>query len=166
MKQLTNESSLQSRLRMSNFGHLGRTFQTKNPVWIQKIACRSLVSWLFPTYIANATSENGLCLKYGVHCFVGWGDLGLFTNITAWPFALDSLYITHFLAFCYIHTQFYIQLLYRPHFGTWILPFGLLGTHWAVSEKFLKRRNFCLSMLLFGVVFSTFWGQKNNLKFF
>ena len=27
---------------------------------------------------------------------------------------------------------------------------------WAVSEKFLKRRNFCLSMLLFGVVFSTF----------
>ena len=32
----------------------------------------------------------------------------------------------------------------------------------AVSEKFLKRRNFSLSMLLFGVVFSCFQGQKNN----
>ena len=31
-----------------------------------------------------------------------------------------------------------------------------LGSKQAVSEKFLKRQNFCLSMLLFGVVFSTF----------
>ena len=31
--------------------------------------------------------------------------------------------------------------------------FGLVGR----MEKFLKRRNFCLSMLLFWVVFSTFW---------
>ena len=30
---------------------------------------------------------------------------------------------------------------------------------WAVSGKFLKRRNFCLSMQLFGVVFSCFDGQ-------
>ena len=30
---------------------------------------------------------------------------------------------------------------------------------WA-EEKFLKQRNFCLSMLLFLVVFSTFCGQK------
>ena len=56
----------------------------------------------------------------------------------------------------HLGAQFYIQLLYRPHFGTWILPFGL----WAVSEKFLKRRNFCLSMLLFALVFSCFHGQK------
>ena len=25
----------------------------------------------------------------------------------------------------WLGTQFYIQLLYRPHFGTWLLPFGL-----------------------------------------
>ena len=30
--------------------------------------------------------------------------------------------------------QFYIQLLYRPHLGTWILPFGLLGSKWKISE--------------------------------
>ena len=40
------------------------------------------------------------------------------------------------------------------HLGCW-------AALWAVSEKFLKRRNFCLSMLLFGVVFSCFHGQKN-----
>ena len=37
---------------------------------------------------------------------------------------------------------------------------------WAVKGKFLKRPNFCLSMLLFGVVFSTFCGQKNNFSIF
>ena len=41
----------------------------------------------------------------------------------------------------------------------WEHEFCHLGC-WAVSEKFLKRRNFCLSMLLFWVVFSTFCGQK------
>ena len=41
----------------------------------------------------------------------------------------------------------------------WEHEFCHLGC-WAVSEKFLKRRNFCLSMLLFGVVFSCFHGQK------
>ena len=35
------------------------------------------------------------------------------------------------------------------HLGCW-------AALWAVSEKFLKQRNFCLSMLLFGVVFPTF----------
>ena len=28
--------------------------------------------------------------------------------------------------FALIISQFYIQLLYRPHFGPWLLPFGLL----------------------------------------
>jgi hypothetical protein len=37
---------------------------------------------------------------------------------------------------------------------------------WAVKEKFLKRRNFCLSMLLFGVFFLNFHGHKFNLNFF
>ena len=37
---------------------------------------------------------------------------------------------------------------------------------WAVSEKFLKRRNFCLSMQLFGVIFSCFDSQRVNLLIF
>ena len=43
--------------------------------------------------------------------------------------------------------QFYIQLLYRPYFGTWILPFGLLGSKWEISEttEFLLK-------------YATFWG--------
>ena len=45
------------------------------------------------------------------------------------------------------------------HLGCW-------AALWAVSEKFLKRRNFCLSMLLFGVVFSCFHGQKFNFSIF
>ena len=34
---------------------------------------------------------------------------------------------------------------------------------WAVSEKFLKRRIFCLSMQVFEAVFSCFGGQKRNV---
>ena len=47
--------------------------------------------------------------------------------------------------------QFHIKLLYRPHFGTWTLPFGLLGSNREISET--------TEFLLFEVVFSTFWGQ-------
>ena len=47
----------------------------------------------------------------------------------------------------------------------WKHEFCHLGC-WAVKGKFLKRPNFCLSMLLFGVVFSTFCGQKNNFSIF
>jgi len=43
----------------------------------------------------------------------------------------------------------------------WEHEFCHLGC-WAVKGKFLKRRNFCLSMLLFGVVFLCFQGQKNK----
>ena len=35
--------------------------------------------------------------------------------------------------------QFYIQLLYRPHLGCWAV----------LKEKFLQRRNFCLTAVLF-----------------
>ncbi len=47
----------------------------------------------------------------------------------------------------------------------WEHVFCHLGC-WAVKRKFLKRRNFCLSMLLFGVVFSCFHGQKFNFSIF
>ena len=33
---------------------------------------------------------------------------------------------------------------------------------WAVKGKFLKQRNFCLSMLLFEVVFTCFHGERCN----
>ena len=38
-------------------------------------------------------------------------------------------------------SQFYIQLLYRSHFGPWLLPFGLLGSKREISEttEFLLR---------------------------
>ena len=58
--------------------------------------------------------------------------------------------------------QFYIQLLYRTHLEHELCHLGC----WAVSEKFLKRRNFCLSMLLFWVVFSCFHGHKIIFIFF
>ena len=41
----------------------------------------------------------------------------------------------------------------------WEHEFCHLGC-WAVKEKFLKWRNFCLSKQLFEVIFSTFWGRK------
>ena len=43
--------------------------------------------------------------------------------------------------------QFYIQLLYRPLFGTWNLPFGLLGSKMKISE-----------MTEFLLKYATFWG--------
>ena len=43
--------------------------------------------------------------------------------------------------------QFYIQLLYRPHLGTWFLPFGLLGSKWKISET-----------MEFLLKYATFWG--------
>ena len=52
---------------------------------------------------------------------------------------------------CWRDHQFYIQLLYKPHFGTWIVPFGLLGStvdsKWKNSEttEFLPK-------------YATFWG--------
>ena len=50
--------------------------------------------------------------------------------------------------------QFYIQLLYRPHFGTWILPFGLLGS----KRKISYTTEFLLK-------YATFWAKKKG-KFF
>ena len=51
---------------------------------------------------------------------------------------------------CLYVAQFFKQLLYKPHFGTWILPVGLL-----------KWPKFCLSMLLFEVFFLLFSWPKN-----
>ena len=53
-------------------------------------------------------------------------------------------------------SQFYIQLLYRPHLGTSILPFGLLGSKRKISET----TEFLLKYATFWGVFSCFHGQK------
>ena len=47
--------------------------------------------------------------------------------------------------------QFYIQLLYRSHFGTWILPFGLLGSTVGSKWKISETTEFLLK-------YATFWG--------
>ena len=50
-----------------------------------------------------------------------------------------------------IRPQFYIQLLYRPHLGTWILPFGQFRQNKKISEttEFLLK-------------YATFWGGFFN----
>ena len=60
----------------------------------------------------------------------------------------------------FIKSQFYIQLLYRPHLRTWILPFGLLGS----KRKISKTTEFLLK-------YATFWGgffmfSRAKIKFF
>ena len=47
----------------------------------------------------------------------------------------------------YSVSQFYIQLLFRPHLGTWTLPFRLLGSKWKISET-----------MEFLLNYATFWG--------
>ena len=58
--------------------------------------------------------------------------------------------------------QFYVQLLYGPHFGTWILPFGLLGSKWKISETM----KYLLKYATFWGVFLCFNGQDIICNFF
>ena len=53
-------------------------------------------------------------------------------------------------------SQFYIQLVNRPQFGTWILLFGPFGQLRAAEKKV----DLSFSEQLLRVVFSTFCGQK------
>ena len=81
---------------------------------------------------------------------------GLFFGevIRAWSYALK------------VQIGFSPSSIYSCSIGhIWEHVFCHLGC-WAVKRKFLKRRNFCLSMLLFGVVFSCFHGQKFNFSIF
>ena len=63
-----------------------------------------------------------------------------------------------FLIFCWCLAQFYIQLVYKPQFGTWILLFGSFAQEKKWIWVFLSNFSGCF--------FSTFCGQKENLKFF
>ena len=63
------------------------------------------------------------------------------------------------------YTQFYIQLVYRPHFGTSFFCLGCLGCPGSKEKKWIEV---FLSNFL-RVVFSTFYGQKkgnNSFKYF
>ena len=51
-------------------------------------------------------------------------------------------------------TQFFIQLVYKPHFGTLILLFGSFWQLWV-------EKKFSISEQLLRVFFSTFCGQKH-----
>ena len=56
-----------------------------------------------------------------------------------------------------LKAQFYIQLLYRPHLGTCILPFGLLGSKKKISETtefLLKYATFLGGFFMFS------WAKK------
>ena len=44
------------------------------------------------------------------------------------PLSVSSLWYN--TIFRFLEPQFYIQLVYRPHFGTWILLFGPFGLSW------------------------------------
>ena len=65
-----------------------------------------------------------------------------------------------------IFAQFYIQLLYRPHFGTWILPFGLLGSTVGSKWKISEMTEFLLKYATFWGGFFNFLRAKKNLRFF
>ena len=44
--------------------------------------------------------------------------------------------------------QFYIQFVYKPHFGTWILLFGLLGQFIFFFKNTFEQRCFSASQIL------------------
>jgi len=82
------------------------------------------------------------------------------------PWSDPSLYFKQIISNYF--PKFFIQLapssIYSCSIGHILeYVFCHLGC-WAVKGKFLKRRNFCLSMQLFWVVFSCFHGQKFNFS--
>ena len=60
---------------------------------------------------------------------------------TAKCVAINIIYQKGLKLLSLIKSQFYIQLLYRPHLGTWILPFWQFGQNKKISEttEFLLR---------------------------
>ena len=63
-----------------------------------------------------------------------------------------SHFIVQNVIFVLWNTQFYIQWLYRPHFGKWTLPFGLLGSTVGSKWKIYETTEFLLK-------YATFWGS-------
>jgi hypothetical protein len=63
--------------------------------------------------------------------------------------------------FWWIHTQFNIQLIYKPHFGKWILLFGPFRQLRAVRKK--KEFEYFLATLR--VVFQLFFGNFFFFKY-
>ena len=61
-----------------------------------------------------------------------------------------------------LFAQFHIQLVYRPHFGTWILLFGPFGLSW----QYGKKSGFEFFWATFEGGFFNFLWAKKRLKFF
>ena len=66
------------------------------------------------------------------------------------------------MANIWLRSQFYIQLVYKPHFGTWILLLGRLGS----SGSKEKKCGFEFFWATFEGGFFNFLWAKNNLEFF
>ena len=79
-----------------------------------------------------------LCIKQVNNCIGGFDDSG------SDKLALIS-YVDGLRPLERYYSQFYIQLLYRPHLGTWILSFGLLGSKrkrfWSEIVSVIHRLN-------------------------
>ena len=78
-----------------------------------------LISWLFATSVAYATSANGFSLKYRVVCSVCWVDLGLFTNITAQTCKPSPLFPCIRMKWHQFQARNGLSLKYRVH--CWIV---------------------------------------------
>ena len=65
--------------------------------------------------------------------------------------------------------QFYIQLVYKPHFRTGILLFGPFGQLRVISSNFYGQKNSCIISLLwiFFFIWNIFWlkiGYRSGFK--
>ena len=70
-------------------------------------------------------------IKEGGHSWLGPLASESFAKLLSKRMCIKGLRFTTLLLYW---TQFYIQLLYRPHLGTWILLSGLLGRKRKNSE--------------------------------
>ena len=110
--------------------------------FFQDLMIKKLLTWYENFLLKGSLNsllnpwENNFKLKFMTKSQVcTYYKQGLFTlaAILNW-LQLFSLFWSQ-KVYIHINPQFYIQLLYRPHFGTWILPFGLLGSTVGSKDK-------------------------------
>ena len=87
-------------------------------------------------------------------------QVGIFVYLTHRIFYLTNCYKID-MYYCVLRAQFYIQLVYKPHFKTWILLFESFGQLRIVKKRWIW------------VFLSNFWGWffqlvvgKKRFKFF
>ena len=109
-------------------------------------------------YTTEFCLKRALCSSSQKMIMILWRGKKIKLEWNNWRLLLNrvftSLYAVHEALFC---TQFYIQLLYLPHLGPWILLFGLLGSKMKTSET----TEFLLKSATFWGVFFMFSWSKN-----